>query len=204
MGTDFAVPDDYAGPTRPFSKGRGSSRQRPTRHNPARPIADIFVSTGDISSRGRGEERAGRGEQPQGPEERWEEKRWVRGGERGNNRVAARRVRDGDKDDGRQKEDGRSSARRMGPVSQGPGKQKCRRGRVPCKEGRPGGDRRQECGVEWRGLRGNRGICNGGGGNNRRGVGVGKIDADGNGVGDSGQRRGRTTWVRNGRQGRHR
>ena len=67
--------------------GRGTARQRPTRDNPDRPIADIFVPTGDIGGRGRGQERVGRGEQPQGPEgggergEGWdtESEGWIRG-----------------------------------------------------------------------------------------------------------------------------
>ena len=44
------------------------------RDYPVRPIENIFVPTGDISGRGRGQERVGVGERPQVPEE---------GGERG-------------------------------------------------------------------------------------------------------------------------
>ena len=66
MGTAFAVPDDYAGPTWPFPKGRGSARHQPTRQNHACPIADIFVPTGDIGGRGRGHGHMGEGERPQG------------------------------------------------------------------------------------------------------------------------------------------
>ena len=62
MGTAFAVPEDYAGPSSPFSKGRGSARQIPTRNNPARLISDIFVPTGDIGGRGRGQGPVGEGE----------------------------------------------------------------------------------------------------------------------------------------------
>ena len=64
----YAVPDDYAGPSQPFSMGRGSVRQQPTRHNPARPIANIFVPKGNIGGRGRGQGRVGEGERPQGHE----------------------------------------------------------------------------------------------------------------------------------------
>ena len=37
------------------------------RNNTARPISDIFVLTGDIGGWGRGKERKGWGERPQGP-----------------------------------------------------------------------------------------------------------------------------------------
>ena len=47
--------------------GRGPARQQPTCNYPARPITNIFVLTGNISGRGRGQEQNGRGERPQGP-----------------------------------------------------------------------------------------------------------------------------------------
>ena len=37
------------------------------RDNPARPIANIFVLTGNIGGWDRGQEREGRGDRPQGP-----------------------------------------------------------------------------------------------------------------------------------------
>ena len=49
--------------------GRGPARQRPTHDYPAFPIANIFVLTGDVGGQGRGQEREGRGERPQGPRE---------------------------------------------------------------------------------------------------------------------------------------
>ena len=49
--------------------GRGSACHQSIRNNPARPIADIFVLTGDIGDRGWGQEREGRGERPQWPKE---------------------------------------------------------------------------------------------------------------------------------------
>ena len=48
--------------------GRGPARQRPTGNNPDRPIANIFVPTGYIGGRGRGQERVGRGKRLQGSE----------------------------------------------------------------------------------------------------------------------------------------
>ena len=66
----YAVPYDYKGPSRPFSKGRGSARQRQTRDNPARTIANIFGPYSDIDVRGQGQGqgRVGGGERPQGHE----------------------------------------------------------------------------------------------------------------------------------------
>ena len=51
------------------------------RDNPACPIADIFVLTGDIGGRGRGQERKGRGERPKWPGGGVEERRSGEGGE---------------------------------------------------------------------------------------------------------------------------
>ena len=60
--------------------GRGPARQQPMCNYPARPITNIFVLTGNIGSRGRGQEQNGRGERPQGPEGGGEEQ--IRGGRR--------------------------------------------------------------------------------------------------------------------------
>ena len=46
---------------------RGPARSRPACHNPARPIANIFVTTGDIGGLGRGRKSKGRRERPQEP-----------------------------------------------------------------------------------------------------------------------------------------
>ena len=47
--------------------GHGPAHHQTKRNNPARPIANIFILTGNIGGRGRGQEREGRGERPQGP-----------------------------------------------------------------------------------------------------------------------------------------
>ena len=62
--------------------GRGPAHHRPTRENPARPIANIFVFTGDIGDRGRGQEHKGRSEQLQGTDGGGEEMRRGGGWER--------------------------------------------------------------------------------------------------------------------------
>ena len=67
----------------PRSTEHGPTRQRPTRDYPSRSIADIFALTGNIGGRGRGQEREGRGERPQGPEGGGEERRRGGGRERG-------------------------------------------------------------------------------------------------------------------------
>ena len=66
QGTAYAIPNYGARPSGEFPTGRGPVRQRPTRDHPARPIADIFDLTGNIGGWGRGQERVGGGEWPQG------------------------------------------------------------------------------------------------------------------------------------------
>ena len=83
QGAAYAVPYNYARPTGAFPTGRGPARQQPTHNYPSRPIADIFLLTGNIGGRGRGQEREGRGERLQGPEGGREEQRTGGGRERG-------------------------------------------------------------------------------------------------------------------------
>ena len=93
----------------------GPARHQPACHNPARPIADIFVPTGDIGGRGRGKGRAGRGNQPQGTKGGREDKCQRMREERGRSRVAMRIGRDRWEDDGREEEDnGGEVARKTG------------------------------------------------------------------------------------------
>ena len=68
QGAAYAIPYNYARPTGDFPTGRGPARQQPTHDYPSCPIADIFLLTGNIGGRGRGQEREGRGERLQGPE----------------------------------------------------------------------------------------------------------------------------------------
>ena len=105
-----------------FFTGSGPAHHRPMRKNPAFPIAYIFVLTGDIGGRGRGQEREGRGERPQG----------TTGGGEGRNRGgrpeqgclgrSAQRNRDGTGDDRKRMDDGGGGARVTGPPRR-PGKQ---------------------------------------------------------------------------------
>ena len=72
----------------------------------------------------------------------------------------ARRGKDREGDDNRTgEEDGRYGARETGPRT---GKQQRRWGRAP-REGRPGGERQRERGMEWRESGGFGGIRDGGG-----------------------------------------
>ena len=71
------------------------------RNNPAHPIDNIFVPSGDIGSRGRGKERKGRGEWLQGPAGGRGEKIQIRRMERGRSRTATRRGRDREEEDDR-------------------------------------------------------------------------------------------------------
>ena len=80
---DYAVPYNYGRTTGDFLTGRGSARHQPTCNNLARPIADIFVPTGDIGDRGQGKEREGRGKHLQGPAEGGGERNSVGRTERG-------------------------------------------------------------------------------------------------------------------------
>ena len=64
----YVVPDYGARNPGTFPTGRNPARQQPTRNYPARPIANIFVHTGNIDSGCRGQEREGGGERLQGPE----------------------------------------------------------------------------------------------------------------------------------------
>ena len=84
-------------------------------NNPARPISDIFVLTGNIGSRGRGKEREGRGERPQGPAGGgWEKNRGGRT-EWGRLGKDVRKGRDGAEDHREGEDDGGGGARATGP-----------------------------------------------------------------------------------------
>ena len=105
--------------------GRGPARQEPTRNNPARPIADIFVLTGNIGGRGRGQER----ERPEVSAEGVEGRNRGGGTERGRLGKAARRNRDGVEDNGERNCDVGVGVRAQGPRRLG--KQRRRQGGYP-------------------------------------------------------------------------
>ena len=178
----YSVPHYGKGPTWTLPARRGPNCHRPVSHNPACPIAEIFVPMSNIGGRRRRKGRAGRGERPQVPEGRRGEKQRIRGEERGRNREAARQLRDGHVKNGRKLDDGRAGARRKGPVSQGPGEKRRIRRRLPCEGIRPGGEQQRERGDERHRLKRNGGFVNGVGGNDRRGWRGGKVDADSDSV----------------------
>ena len=129
QGAAYATPHNYARPTGDFLAGRRSARHQPTRNNPARPIANIFVPTGHIRGRGRGKEREGWGERPEGPTGEGGEKTRIGKPERGCMGKAEWQGRDGAEDDREGDHDGGGGARATGPRRTG--EKQRRQGRAP-------------------------------------------------------------------------
>ena len=85
---------------------RGSARHQPKCFTPARPIANIFILTGNFGGRGWGRGRAGRSRRTQEPKLRW---RWgwrSRGENQGRGMGNVQRGRSVKEEDGSDTDDG--------------------------------------------------------------------------------------------------
>ena len=176
--------------------GREPARHRPMRNNPAHPIADIFILTGDIGGRGWGQKRKGRGEWPQGPVGGGEGQNRGERLEQGRMGRAAQRNRYRTWDNRKRPDDGKGGARETGPPRR-PGKQRRRQGGAPRgptrgKGGRHRGVERRKRRRVGRGYRGGRDSRGGAGGEQRH--------ADGVAMGHTRKRGGRATGGCTGRR----